>query len=192
MTAILKFDDAIEHSVRFKKRHLLLGNGFSIACRPQIFTYGSLFEQANFSSAPRLPAVFDAVGRSDFELVIRMLENASRIVPIYSSKAGDAAKQMAADAKSLKDILIQTLAHNHPNIPNDIEDEQFWACRKFLSHFLGDASTRNTSPRSRPCRCWSISTGYQYLTPAETLRARAGGKAGNVLLESRDPARRQC
>jgi hypothetical protein len=140
MTAILKFDDAIEHSVRFKKRHLLLGNGFSIACRPQIFTYGSLFEQANFSSAPRLPAVFDAVGRSDFELVIRMLENASRIVPIYSSKAGDAAKQMAADAKSLKDILIQTLAHNHPNIPNDIEDEQFWACRKFLSHFLGDAN----------------------------------------------------
>ena len=140
MTVILTFDDAIEHSARFKKRHLLLGNGFSIACRPQIFTYGSLFEQANFSSAPRLPAVFEAVGTTDFEHVIKMLEDASRVVSIYSSKAVEAARQMAADAEALKDILIQTVANNHPNIPNEITDEQFWACRKFLSHFLGDAN----------------------------------------------------
>lgn len=140
MSAILTFDDAIEHSVRFKKRHLLLGNGFSIACRPEIFTYGSLFEQADFSSASRLPAVFKAVGTTDFEHVIKMLEDASRVVPVYSSEAVEAAKLMAADATSLKDILIQTVANNHPNIPNEIADEQFWACRKFLSHFLGDTN----------------------------------------------------
>lgn len=45
---------------------------------------------------------------------------------------------MAADAEALKDILIQTVANNHPNIPNEINDEQFWACRRFLAHFLGD------------------------------------------------------
>lgn len=140
MTTVLTFDDAIEHSARFKKRHLLLGNGFSIACRPKIFTYGSLFEQADFSSAPRLPAVFDAVGTTDFEHVIKMLEDASRVVPVYSSEATEAAGQMAADAEALKDILIQTVANNHPNIPNDIDEEQFWACRRFLSHFLGDAN----------------------------------------------------
>lgn len=140
MTTILTFDDAIAHSARFKKRHLLLGNGFSIACHPQIFTYGSLFEQADFSSAPRLPAVFNAVGTTDFEHVIKMLEDASRVVPVYSREAVEVAKQMAVDAESLKDILIQTVANNHPNIPNEIADEQFWACRKFLSHFLGDAN----------------------------------------------------
>jgi len=140
MTAILTFDDAIEHSARFKKRHLLLGNGFSIACRPEIFTYGSLFEQADFSSSPRLPAAFKAVGTTDFEHVIKMLEDASRVVPIYSNKAVEVARQMTADAEALKDILIQTVANNHPNIPNDTADEQFWACRRFLSHFLGDAN----------------------------------------------------
>lgn len=140
MTTILTFDNAIEHSARFKKRHLLLGNGFSIACRPKIFTYGSLFEQADFSLAPRLPAVFNAVGTNDFEHVIKMLEDASRVVPVYSNKETEAAKQMAVDAKALKDILIQTVGNNHPNLPNEIEEEQFWACRRFPAHFLSDAN----------------------------------------------------
>jgi len=140
MTTIRTFDDAINHSARFTKRHLLLGNGFSIACRPTIFTYGSLFEQADFSAVPRLPAVFESVGTTDFEHIIRMLEDASLVVPIYSGKAVEVAKQMGADAESLKDILIQTVASNHPNIPNEITDEQFRACRTFLSHFLGEAN----------------------------------------------------
>ena len=96
MIQLRTFDEAIEHSAQFKKRHLLLGNGFSIACRPTIFTYGSLFDQADFSSAPRLPDVFKAVGTTDFEHVIKLLEDASRVVPVYSSTAGAAAKQMAA------------------------------------------------------------------------------------------------
>lgn len=137
MATVLTFDEAIEHSAQFKKRHLLLGNGFSIACRPKIFSYGSLFEQADFSSAPRLPDVFKAVGTTDFEHVIKLLEDASRIVPVYSNREAAATKQMAADAKALKDILIQTVANNHPNIPNEIADQQFRACRQFLSHFLG-------------------------------------------------------
>ena len=132
------FDEAIEHSARFKKRHLLLGNGFSIACCPKIFTYESLFKQANFSPTSKLPNVFKAVGTTDFEHVIKLLEDVSCIVPVYSSTAAAAAKQMATDAEALKDILIQTVANNHPNTPNEIAAEQYWACRRFLSHFLGD------------------------------------------------------
>lgn len=140
MNTVLTFDDAIEHSTKFKKRHLLLGNGFSIACRPEIFTYGSLFERADFSAAPLLPAVFKAIGTTDFEYVIKLLENASRVLSVYTTQAVDAAEQMAADAETLKEILIQTVAKNHPNIPNEITDQQFWACRKFLSHFVGGAN----------------------------------------------------
>lgn len=138
MAEPLTFDEAIEQSGRCKKRHLLLGNGFSIACRPNIFTYGSLFEQADFSSAPLLPAAFAAVGTTDFEHVIKLLEDASRLVPVYSGTQAAAAEQMARDAEALKDILIQTVANNHPAIPNEISEEQFWACRRFLSHFLGE------------------------------------------------------
>ena len=137
MTALCSFDDAIRHSEQFKKRHLLLGNGFSIACRPSIFTYGSLFKQADFSETPRLPKVFDAIGTTDFEQVIRVLEDAAQAIRFYPTATTRVSEQMAEDAERLKDILIQTVANNHPKIPNDIRKEQFWGCRQFLAHFLG-------------------------------------------------------
>jgi len=130
------FADAITDSVQFTKRHLLLGNGFSIACRADIFHYGSLFAQADFSSAPEVVSVFDALGTQDFEAAIRALENAAKILPAYVSDGGTAAEKILEHAAALKEILVQTIAGNHPHIPLDIPDEKFWACRRFLSHFL--------------------------------------------------------
>ena len=140
MADIYKFDEAIEHSAGFKKRHLLLGNGFSIACQPKIFTYRSLYDQADFSSAPRLSSAFEAIGTTDFEYVIKALESASRVLPVYSSGAHELASQMAKDAEALKEILVGTVARNHPDVPNDISAKQFLACRRFLAHFLGETN----------------------------------------------------
>lgn len=141
MPKVISFADAIDESGKAcKKRHLLLGNGFSIACRPKIFTYGSLFEQADFTSTPHLKSVFAALDTTDFEQVIKTLEEAAKAIPVYLPSDKKIAAQMVADAEILKDILIQTVANNHPNIPNEIDDEQFWSCRRFLSHFLGPAN----------------------------------------------------
>ena len=141
MVNVITFDEAISDSSRFKKRHLLLGNGFSIACCPGIFSYKSLFEKAKFSSAPRLKNVFDALKTTDFEEVIKALQDASKVISIYGSGAS-VANNMAKDAKTLKDILIRTIANHHPSNPSEIVNEQFWSCRKFLSHFLGRGNER--------------------------------------------------
>jgi hypothetical protein len=133
---LISFDEAIADSERFSKRHLLLGNGFSIACRADIFHYGSLFAQADFSQVPEVAAVFDALDTQDFEAAIRALENTARIVPAYVPKGTTAIARMQEHAVALKKILVQTIARNHPNIPPDIPDEKFWACRRFLAHFL--------------------------------------------------------
>ncbi|MDP0995544.1 DUF4917 family protein, partial [Klebsiella pneumoniae] len=77
---LITFEAAIADSEKFAKRHLLLGNGFSIACRADIFHYGSLFAQADFSKVPEVQAVFEALATQDFEAAIRALENASRIL----------------------------------------------------------------------------------------------------------------
>src|SRR5690349_12619066 len=130
------FAEAIADSEQFSKRHLLLGNGLSIACRADIFHYGSLFAQADFSSAPEVASAFDALGTQDFEATIRALENAARILPAYVSSGAAAPTKMLEHAAILKEILVQTIAGNHPHIPLDIPDEKFWACRRFLSHFL--------------------------------------------------------
>lgn len=137
MVKLVSFDDAIAESAKFKKRHLLLGNGFSIACRPKIFTYGSLFEQADFSKLPEIPKLFEALKTTDFERVIKALEEASKTLPVYDPSQSSLAAKMGKDAESLKDLLISTVGNNHPGIPNEIDDSQFWACRRFLAHFLG-------------------------------------------------------
>lgn len=140
MVKVLTFEAAIKDSEKYKKRHLLLGNGFSIACRPKIFTYGSLFEQADFSSVPELPAVFKALGTTDFEQVIKTLEDASRALPVYGAGLKPTAKAMKTHAAKLKDILIKTVADNHPSVPNDVDDMQFWGCRQFLANFLSPSN----------------------------------------------------
>lgn len=134
--ALMTFADAIADSEQFSKRHLLLGNGFSIACRADIFHYGSLFGQADFSNVPEVLAVFDALGTQDFEAAIRALENAAKILPAYVPHGDEAIATMLKHAAALKEILVQTIAGNHPHIPSDIPDDKFWACRRFLSHFL--------------------------------------------------------
>lgn len=133
---LMTFESAITESEGFSKRHLLLGNGFSIACRADIFHYGSLFGQADFSQVSEVQAVFEALGTQDFEAAIRSLENAAKILPAYVAHGAAAATKMLEDAAALKEILVQTIAGNHPNIPLDIPDEKFWACRQFLRHFL--------------------------------------------------------
>lgn len=135
MTELLTFDQAIHHSLQFKKRNLLLGNGFSIACQPDIFQYAALYEQADFSHAPEAEKVFKSLNTQDFEIVIRALEESSKILPIYTGDKSTA-QTISEHAALLKDVLLNTVAGNHPATPVTIADEKFWACRQFLSYFL--------------------------------------------------------
>lgn len=133
----ISFDEAIaDADASFSKKHLILGNGFSIACRPDIFHYGSIFAEADFSGHPNLPHVFEALKTQDFEVAIQSLETSAALHPIYESDGSDAAVQMLADAAALKDILIETIARNHPESPADISEEEFQHCRAFLANFL--------------------------------------------------------
>lgn len=138
---VLSFDEAVADSADCRTRHLLLGNGFSIACEPGIFQYASLFDAADFSSAQELRTVFELLNTTDFEVAIRTLENAARIVRAYAEDGPAVAAQMTNHASQLKQILLETIARNHPESPNSIQQEKFWACRKFVNHFLGPENT---------------------------------------------------
>lgn len=136
MPRIITFEEAIADSAQFKKRHLLLGNGFSIGCRAEIFHYASLYAQADFSAIPEVQQAFNVLGTQDFEIVIRTLEAASKLLPFYAPESAAGTAKMIAHAEALKEILVATIAANHPERPHDIFDDEFWACRRFLSHFL--------------------------------------------------------
>lgn len=134
--ALLSFADAIEEAKeRGVKPHLLLGNGFSISCRPDIFHYGKLFENADFSSmSPYVKGVFGALKTQDFERVIKVLRDARLALMAYS--APDALlNQLDADANGLRELLVETIADSHPAWPGEISEAEYQSCRIFLSNF---------------------------------------------------------
>lgn len=143
MPSVISFQQAIDDSDQLGKRHLLLGNGFSIACKPNIFHYGSLFEQADFSAMPEAKAVFTSLNTRDFELAIHALQNGSALLPIYAPEAHEKAMLMQQHAGALKEALISTIAGNHPEGPYDLNETKVWACRTFLSHFIKEDNNRS-------------------------------------------------
>ena len=135
---LISFEDALDAASAYGKKHLLLGNGFSIACKPDIFAYGSLFEEAKKTMSKELAAIFAAMGTQDFEEVIRALQHAAAIVKVYRPKLVSIKRLLLGDAEKLKTDLIQAVAGRHPSRPNDIADERYTACRSFLSNFVGE------------------------------------------------------
>lgn len=132
---VLSFEDAMRRISGANKKHLLLGNGFSIALKPHIFNYSSLYENADFSDAKHLPKLFDALGTKDFEIVIRHLQDAARVVEIYRSNLPRLAARLRADAAKIKHALVSAVATGHPDRPFDVEPAQYSGCRAFLRKF---------------------------------------------------------
>jgi hypothetical protein len=132
---VRSFEQAMETIDGAKNKHLLLGNGFSISLKPDIFSYGSLFENADFSTAPHIPALFQALGTNDFEIVINYLQNAAKVVEVYRPNLIRLAESLRRDAEAIKDALVAAVARRHPDRPYDIAPAQYAACRAFLNRF---------------------------------------------------------
>ena len=133
---MLTFKQAIEQSGKYNKRHLLLGNGFSISCCPDIFVYQKLFDRADFSDlSPSAKLAFEALGTQDFEKVIKVLRDASAVLAAYSGTDEELIKQLKEDANGLREVLVHTIASSHPEWPGEITDKEYKSCREFLIHF---------------------------------------------------------
>lgn len=132
---LLSFADAFKKIAHLKHKHLVLGNGFSISLRPDIFTYGSLLESANFDAAPNVKRLFGSLGTQDFELVIKHLMDAATVLRTYRPNDVELIDALAADANLVKDSLVTAIARRHPDRPYDIKESQYKACRRFLGIF---------------------------------------------------------
>jgi len=133
---IIDFQQAIEQSPDRKKRKVLLGNGFSRACKDDIFSYGALYEQADFGNlSPGAREAFTALGTRDFEIVIKSLRQTAQLAAVYVPDKPELLTTLVRDANGLRDVLVETIARNHPERPHDIELERYAACRRFLDNF---------------------------------------------------------
>lgn len=132
---MLTFAQALDDASSSTKRHLLLGNGFSIACRPDIFLYGRLYENADFTSlSPTAKLGFEALATQDFERVIKALRDAAKILAAYGIDPSRIAF-LSQDADALRELLVQTIAASHPAWPGELTEEEFASCRAFIAPF---------------------------------------------------------
>lgn len=134
---LLSYADALQIARRAGgPTHALLGNGFSRACRDDIFSYGALFDRADFRGlSPEVRQSFEALNTTDFEHVIRALKQASAVAAVYRPGDADLVNRLAADADGLREVLVGAIANSHPNHPNEIDAAAYGACKAFLSAF---------------------------------------------------------
>lgn len=135
MPVFTPFETAITETA-LVKRHLLLGNGFSIALFPN-FRYDSLLEQADFRGMPEARRAFDALETSDFETVINAFRQTCSLLPHYTED-DELREKISGHADALKETLIASIAGKHPERPSDVTEEQYASCRQFLAHFVGE------------------------------------------------------
>jgi hypothetical protein len=113
-----------------------LGNGFSRACKNDIFAYEALFDRANFTVlSPYAKTAFKVLGTNDFERVIEALRTTSKVLTLYRGRADALCATLKNDADGLRDVLVKTIAGSHPDLLSEINTESYEACRIFLSKF---------------------------------------------------------
>jgi len=84
MPKVHKLTEALQQAGSGKK-HALLGNGFSRACRNDIFAYDKLFERADFTNLSISALIaFDILDSSDFEVVMESLISAAKLVRVFA------------------------------------------------------------------------------------------------------------
>lgn len=130
---VITFQQAISNCGE-RSKHILLGNGFSISCKKDIFQYEKLFDSAEFKDNPRLRQVFNLLCTFDFEKVIKLLNDIAYILSSYTDDSS-ITEQIRNDAESLKEILVETICKKHPDQPSEIRQTEYESCRNFLSNF---------------------------------------------------------
>jgi hypothetical protein len=116
------------------RKHILLGNGFSIACDP-IFSYSRLYDAAvSQGLSSRAQAVFARLGTNNFEGVMDLLEKSHWVAEIYNLiEAGRS--PMLDDTEIVKQTLVQAVANSHLAHTGLVSDERKATALEFLRPF---------------------------------------------------------
>ena len=129
------FDDVIKYLDKQKReRHLLIGNGFSMAYDHEIFSYNALSKFIENSQDDLLKKLFKTINTSNFEQIMRQLDLSKRIIEAFDGD--DDIKTKIEEASSvLKKSLIEAVEKMHPEYVFSIPELKSQSCAAFLELF---------------------------------------------------------
>ena len=132
------FDDVVASITKNKGKrefHLLLGNGFSMAYDPEIFSYNALHDFIAQLDDDDLSTVLGVIETKNFEVIMQQLDNFALLVEAFGGDANLRARVEGASEK-LKRGLLSAVEALHPEHVFTVPEEQSEACSRFLKVFL--------------------------------------------------------
>lgn len=129
--------ESIIQQLKTKKRrkHLLFGNGFSIAYDHSIFTYNALSKFIEENGDESVRDLFKTLNTTNFELIMKQLESFSKVVHLFTTDP-DAQKKINNIIDTLKKSLIDAVTRLHPNHVFEVPEDKSKACLNFLEEYL--------------------------------------------------------
>lgn len=138
---VLNFEEAMNEATQVDGDNIiepcaLLGNGFSVALKKDIFSYASLkagLDVNSFHLKDKIHNVFDYLGTDDFEKVIKILLDSFIVTQQYPLEGHE---KLNDDVEQLKKELVKSISSHHPLIPDeDITAQNYENNRNFLKRF---------------------------------------------------------
>ena len=125
---LLTYDEVLQKIGQAQKRHLLLGNGFSMAYDRNRFSFTSLLQSTIdkqiITENSKIHQIFQDNNTSDFEQVVKTLENTSKVIEIYTQ-----------DEELCKQLLVDIVTNNHPEKITEISDDKFNSTINFIKDY---------------------------------------------------------
>ena len=97
-----------------RQKHLLLGNGFSMAYDPEIFSYNALSKFIDELDNDFLKQLFAIIKTNNFELLMQQLDDFTRIALIFGADQ-KLINRIKEAISSLKESLIDAIKALHPD-----------------------------------------------------------------------------
>lgn len=130
------YEDVLKDLAKKKRRkHLLLGNGFSMSYNAKIFSYNALYNFIEELEDSVLDKLFEIINTKNFELVMQQLDNFIEV-----AEAFDADKDLVVKLKSANELLqkslIDAISNLHPEHVFEVPEAKSKACFEYLNDFL--------------------------------------------------------
>ncbi|MFQ9316814.1 DUF4917 family protein [Dysgonomonas mossii] len=125
------------NSTKGRQKHLLFGNGFSMAYDRNIFSYNALSDFISKTGDPIIKNLFNKLNTKNFELIMQQLDNFCEIAELFSEDKTLVPKIKSAIEK-LKNSLIDAVKELHPEHIFKIPEEKSLACIHFLEEYLNN------------------------------------------------------
>lgn len=131
------YQQILDHLEKAKReKHLLLGNGFSIAYDPKIFSYNALSDFIKKSNDPLLIKLFEIVNTSNFEQIMQQLNMSKKIISVFDSKS-QGLQEIDKSIDLLKEALIFAVKELHPEYDFLFQNIKVLLVRDFLAIIWG-------------------------------------------------------